>query len=169
MHTDYVAWFWGRVDKSAGPEGCWYFGAQRGPRYSRIPGPAGKKVRGHRVALALSLGVDLDKMGLALHRCDNRPCCNPSHLFEGTQADNMRDMSRKGRACYSGPGLNVARGSHSGHARLTEKQVVEMRRLYARGALQRELAQKYGVSQSVISEALRGLTWSHVKVRTRLA
>lgn len=32
-----------------------------------------------------------------LHRCDNRPCCNPAHLFLGTQKENIDDMHRKGR------------------------------------------------------------------------
>lgn len=50
----------------------------------------------HRAALADTLGRPVE--GVAMHTCDNPPCVNPEHLREGTQADNMRDCSEKGRA-----------------------------------------------------------------------
>lgn len=59
-----------------------------------------KRCRGaHRVALALSEGVDVDEYRgkVVRHRCDNPPCINPSHLVLGTVADNVRDMYERGR------------------------------------------------------------------------
>ena len=50
----------------------------------------------HRYAWELWIGPIPDGM-FVLHKCDNRGCCNPEHLFLGTQADNIRDMHRKGR------------------------------------------------------------------------
>lgn len=52
--------------------------------------------RVHQVAWILTNGPIPPGMGV-LHRCDNQPCCNPSHLFIGTQADNVADMVAKGR------------------------------------------------------------------------
>jgi len=58
--------------------------------------------RGHglanRLALELRLGRPLRPGMCALHTCDNPPCCNAEHLFEGTRADNNLDRARKGRS-----------------------------------------------------------------------
>ncbi len=53
-------------------------------------------VYAHRVAYELTYG-SIPPGLLVCHTCDNRPCCNPSHLFVGTQKDNMQDCKRKGR------------------------------------------------------------------------
>ena len=50
----------------------------------------------HRIAWELTYGPVPDGMQVC-HHCDNPPCCNPTHLFLGTQADNMHDRDRKGR------------------------------------------------------------------------
>jgi len=79
---------------------CWGWdglGNSRG--YSTMTvqrGDQRKKVLAHRIAYRLWYGPIPAKLGVC-HRCDNPPCCNPSHLFVGTQADNMRDAVAKGR------------------------------------------------------------------------
>jgi hypothetical protein len=50
----------------------------------------------HRVAWTLTYGP-IPKNLCVLHHCDNKPCCNPAHLFLGTKVDNARDMIVKGR------------------------------------------------------------------------
>src|SRR6185503_17639450 len=55
-----------------------------------------KKIETHRVAWILSNGKIEGEL-CVLHKCDNPPCCNPSHLFLGTLADNNKDMMEKGR------------------------------------------------------------------------
>jgi hypothetical protein len=90
----------------------------------------------------------------ACHRCDNRACVNPDHLFLGTYLDNNRDMTAKGRHGYGGlPGE-----SHH-QARLTAKQVREIRLARKAGVTGRELASRYGVSGSAIYSAANGRTW----------
>jgi len=86
------------------------------------------------------------------HSCDNPPCCNPSHLFLGTAADNSRDSNEKGRQ---------ASGERNGDAHLTEVQVVEIRERFASiGDLTtRALAQGYGVSMAEICNIVAGRTW----------
>ena len=88
---------WGNVDSSAGPEGCWIW---RGHRmeygYGRIS-VDGRQRPAHKVAWEIDAGRPFPSGMNALHRCDNPPCCNPTHIYPGTQADNVRDMHRRGR------------------------------------------------------------------------
>lgn len=57
----------------------------------------GGEVLCHRIAYAIHFGANVAGKQV-LHRCDNRLCCNPQHLFLGTHKDNMADMVRKGRS-----------------------------------------------------------------------
>jgi hypothetical protein len=80
------------------------------------------------------------------HRCDNPPCINPAHLFEGTRLENVRDMILKERQ---------ANGENRPH-KLTDMEVSEIRSMYACGRVtQRALASKYGVCQQLISRIVR--------------
>lgn len=100
IRTDLPTRLWRRVNKNA-PNGCWEWGGWRHEHgYGRIRAVStgkSKFLRTHRVSWAIHNGpvpVGMD----VLHRCDNPPCCNPAHLFLGTDADNMNDMAAKGRA-----------------------------------------------------------------------
>lgn len=95
---------------------------------------------------------------MVCHRCDNPICCNPSHLYLGTQFDNMRD--RKEREGYR----SVPRGAkHPRHsAKLTPEMVMEARRLFSAGVSQSEIGRRWGIHSSAISRAVRGESWGHV-------
>lgn len=83
------------------------------------------------------------------HKCDERMCVNIDHLELGTYKDNMKDRSDRGRC-------NTHCGETRADAKLTLKQVLEIQE--AKG-IQREIAEKYGVSQSRISTIKSGKGW----------
>jgi hypothetical protein len=88
------------------------------------------------------------------HRCDNRACITPSHLFAGTQADNMRDMRAKGRASP----IRVKGEAHP-NARLTADNV---RYIRSSRKLQRVLAEEFGITQAAVSLIRLRTNWGHV-------
>lgn len=78
-------------------EGCWlWIGSTDKDGYGRFK-VNGSAKRAHRFALAASLGVDVDSLNVVMHTCDNRLCCNPAHLRNATQRENLLDMVAKGR------------------------------------------------------------------------
>jgi hypothetical protein len=111
----------------------------------------GKTTHVHRAAYELVCGAIPDGLHV-LHKCDNRSCINPSHLFLGTNQDNMDDRNTKGRqACL--------KGELNGCAKLTEGQVRDIR---SDNRLHREIAADYGVVKSTVSAIKRAALWRHV-------
>lgn len=144
-----------------GPDECWEFtGGKNSPLPGRNYGQArfnGRKWRAHRLAWVLANGPVPSGM-LICHRCDNPPCCNPSHLFLGSTRDNQLDCVRKGRA-------NPQRGEDHHEAKLTCEAVAEIRRRYKPGdpvnggnALGRE----FGVCHGMIGYIVHHQRWRHL-------
>lgn len=105
------------------------------------------------------------------HRCDNRKCLRPTHLFLGTHRENMQDAQRKGRLAAgdrSGPRLHPERFEHnrgSGNhwAVLNDDKVREIRRRFAAGGVtKRALGTEFGVSAMMIGDIIRRKYWKHV-------
>lgn len=110
----------------------------------------------HRVAFFLADGRWPRQH--ALHHCDNPPCVRRSHLFEGDQVANNADAKAKGRVK---PGHVF--GELHGCSRLTAEQVLEIRALVRSGDLfQREIAERFGVSQVMVSRIALRKAWSHL-------
>lgn len=141
---------WSRVDKDGE---CWnWTGYVTSDGYGRM-GYDGRVEGCHRVAYQLVVGPIPEGMCVC-HRCDNRRCVNPSHLFLGTNLDNMVDKTNKERQ---------ARGETHPRAILTEAKVIEMRRIYAAGGIiQAELAKHFGVSPGTVGCIVSRHTWKHL-------
>lgn len=106
----------------------------------------GRTIGAHRVAYRIAHGEIPEGM-LVRHKCDNRPCVEPSHLELGTTADNARDAAERGRK---------PNGIYHTQARLSDEEVAEIRALCARGERQRDVARIYGCTQAHVSLLVRG-------------
>jgi hypothetical protein len=144
--------------------GCWdWTAAHHEKGYGRI-GINYKHHRAHRVAFSLFVGPIPDGM-MVCHHCDNPGCCNPDHLFTGTTADNFRDMESKGRGSRKGLYLNGCHGNFkhgeaNPRAKLTNSQVLEIRRLVAGGMKQRAVADMFAISRQNVSEICTRRSWN---------
>lgn len=121
---------------------------------SRINGSR-KTVLAHRLSYQTFIGEIPNGM-CVLHRCDNPACIKPSHLFLGTIADNVADMMTKGRH-------NTKRGEDIGTAKLTVSKVVRIKKLFGR-LNDGQIARKFDVSNSIIWNIRKGISWRHIEV-----
>ncbi len=111
--------FWKRVDKKTDAE-CWPWKGPRNKDGYGIVAVSASAMAAHRVAFELVNGIVGNGYNVCiLHSCDNPPCCNPKHLFNGTRKDNVADMVQKGR-------MAGAKGTRNCKVVLTETQVMEI-------------------------------------------
>lgn len=142
--------FWSKVDKR-GPNDCWEWKAGRHTQGYGLFWFEGTTHRAHRLVMG-------EPKLHVLHTCDNPPCCNPNHLFLGTDADNMEDKVLKGRARGGGP-----KGEGDPNSKLTNEDVRFIRTRYAKGGITyRQLAARFGVHHSVIYKVITKQTWKNV-------
>lgn len=140
--------FWSRVEKTVG---CWHWtGAVSSNGYGSLSWH-GKMVKPHRVAWELTYGRIEERL-LVCHKCDNRLCVNPSHLFLGTHQSNMNDAKLKNR---------TAKGAETNCTVLSLENVLEIKRLLNK-VPKLELAQRFGVDESTIRAIRDGKSWNHV-------
>ena len=146
--------FWSKVQIGATDE-CWPWIKcvdQEGyGRFTIRRAHRTKQLKAHRISHALH--HKCDPCGLkVLHTCDNPPCCNPNHSFRGTQADNIRDMKRKGR-------WRVA-----SNVKLTADQVRSIRNSVASGKTYKRVADDFGVCMSTVAHIIEGRSWSWLSI-----
>jgi hypothetical protein len=144
--------FWSQVKKS---NGCWNWtgsdlsGHQKYGHFNIHK----RTMAAHRVAWILTHKF-IPKGLHVLHKCDNQKCCNPKHLWLGTNSDNIRDKISKKRHGF---------GETHSRAILTEKQVREIRSRYIpRKVTETMLSIEYGVSRRNIRSILQRETWRHI-------
>jgi len=147
MHPDLI---WSRINKTD-EDSCWeWMGSRKGKKYGNYFW-MGKQRYAHRAVYTQVYG-EIPKGLNVCHKCDNGFCCNPNHLFLGTQSENMLDAFKKGRVVL--PNKNM---------RFTKDDVIEIRNLaskekehISRIKLQKRLAQKYAVSTQYIHKIING-------------
>ena len=152
---------WKKVDKKTELE-CWpWLGQITEKGYGRVRFKGGRYYA-HRVIFWLknptqielsAPKVDRDTSGFLLHKCDNPICCNPAHLFVGSQLDNIRDRDSKNRHADF-------RGDKNPNSKFTKEQISQMKQEYANGKTAKFLAQEQGVSYSCMKRLLRGITYN---------
>jgi HNH endonuclease len=135
--------FWSHVDKR-GPDECWEWIASLQEKGYGQFNTGIKMVRAHRFAYELVHGPTDKKV---LHRCDNRKCVNERHLFVGTQFENMRDMTDKGRRW----------------SRLSAMQVRSVKLYLLNGWTHKKIASHFMVSEQAISAISSGRNWAEVQ------
>jgi len=130
-------------------EGCWEWkGNFNRGGYGKI----GTKKLAHRVAYEYAYGpITIGKQ--VCHKCDNRKCVNPSHLFLGTITENMADKVKKNRQ---------AKGSKIGSSVLTEEIVLEIRKMRIGGKDYQEIADHFSIGWYVVRRICKDNTWKHV-------
>jgi hypothetical protein len=136
--------------------GCWnWTGKTNKKGYALADGVVTGDYLGHRTSYRLYKG-DIPDGLYVLHKCNNRRCVNPDHLYAGTQFQNMQDSIR------AGTHVSMRKGFMSNH-KLTEVMVIDARRRFAAGESQPSIAADMGVHKSTILNAVNGHTWGHVK------
>ena len=143
--------FWSKVDKHRSDRGCWEWTDALGHYGYGAFSVEGMTYRAHRWSYERFVGPIPDGL-FVCHRCDNRSCVNPDHLFVGSAAANNADMLAKGRN-------NNIHGEAHPHTRLTNADVAEMRSLRSQGETTVALGLRFGVHSSTVSRICRGEQW----------
>lgn len=140
--------FWLNVQKTSD---CWLWtGTKTTLGYGQI-GVNNKMIYAHRYSLGLHLG-SMPKLHV-LHSCDNSSCVNPEHLREGTQQDNVNDAVRRNRN---------ARGESHGSAKLSNKDVLTIRKKLKQGQLHKVIAKEFGVTKATVTGINTRRYWKHL-------
>jgi len=147
---DFTTFFWSQADVVADITQCWRW---KRPLYNGYGNMRylGRTRKAHVVAWSLTHGR-LPSLFI-LHRCDNRACVNPHHLYEGTQAQNMADMVARGRSTA---------GEKSATAKLTVDQVKQIRELSQLGRSSVALSRQFHVTKQSILAIIHRKNWRHV-------
>lgn len=146
--------FWSKV-KIGNSNECWpWMGWVERTGYGRV-GYHGNRYGAHQVAFLLTRGRKPPRPRQVCHKCDNRICCNPTHLFEGTAKQNQQDCAAKGRVYRQ-------LGELHWKSKLTKLDILRIRSVKRVRGIVTSLARKYGVNYVTISDVLRRRTWRHV-------
>lgn len=167
--SDYTR-FWGRAILTANQNNCWYWqGAKDTAGYGSFS-VGGINYTSNRFAYFLYHNAD-PKIMHVLHKCDNKTCVNPNHLFLGTNYDNVLDKMAKGRqgrpiGALSGASTHpekILRGSKIGTSKLIESDIIIIRTKYLNGNISTyALAKEYNMTQSNMWAIVNKKIWKHI-------
>lgn len=141
-------------------DGCWGWKASINHRGYGAIRFKNKKMNAHRASWIIHTGIDPKEKNVC-HKCDNRLCCNPDHLFLGTHQDNMDDMLQKGRR------VNI-KGEQCPWAKLTQQDIHMMLALFEKGFTNKAVGKLFNIHGATAGEIKRGEIWGHVGDRSRI-
>lgn len=161
--------FYSKVAKTDDLNQCWeWMGYKCKEGYGRIGWKSKASTLAHRAAYVIATGDNTSL--LICHRCDNPSCCNPHHLFTGTDKDNSNDRDAKGRLkirfgsdnhARSNPEL-MARGEANGNTRFTADEIRHIRKLHSDGMSFRGVGRVMQTSGTYVAQIVRREFWKHI-------
>lgn len=135
------------------PDECWPWKGRIGRNKYGLIRNNGFPFIASRIVFAASGGVFTEEKPLALHKCDNRACCNPAHLYAGDDADNTADKIARNR---------IPKGANGPARKLTADQVLEIRAAFARGENPFAVAAKFNISHSYAHRLVKREAWTEI-------
>jgi hypothetical protein len=160
--TDPIKRFWSHVNKN-GPihpvlkTKCWVWTSTINKKsgYGQITLPGHLKKYAHRFSWEIHFESIPEGLNVC-HKCDNRLCVNPDHIFIGTDFDNEQDKWRKGRGKHPIGELN-------GYAKLTVNEVIQIRQLYATGKhTYVSIANIFHITFQTVHSIVKYKIWKHI-------
>lgn len=150
-HPSLSRLFWTHVDKTST---CWIWTGVCDKRGYGVVGVWPRKMlKAHRVAYELTYGPLLFRSLLVCHTCDNPPCVNPTHLFLGTQKDNMTDAHGK---------LRMPVGEQMTNSKFTKEIILSIRQLSKTQSMC-SIARLYDCNYKTIWKIVNRKSWRHIK------
>jgi hypothetical protein len=137
--------------------GCWIFTGAANEFGYGIVGTGGRGMpndRAHRITYKHFHG-EIPSGMFVCHECDVPSCCNPSHLFLGTNQDNVDDMVKKGRNSKPPRNPHVVGSAHP-KSMFTEDQIRSMRAEHSAGKSMYRIAKETGAAQVTIQRIIHG-------------
>lgn len=153
MHDSFTIARFLSLVKDIRTEECWEWGSVLNSNgYGRFM-VQNKHRLAHRVSYEIFFGEVPDGLRVC-HRCDNRLCVNPMHLWLGTQSENLKDAVSKGRMKHPD-----TRAEKNGNTKLTWEHVRNIRAMHNTGVRKYHIASLFGVSPSTVGNIVNQETW----------
>lgn len=137
-------------------DGCWGWKGTPSKKYGSLQYGGKYKTIGAHIASWIIHYGEYDRSLFVCHTCDNPRCANPLHLFLGTPTDNVRDMIKKERN-------RTPRGEDAFQSKLTNVQVLEIKKMIKSGSRFDDIAHEFGISLPTIYDIKDGRTWNHLE------